>query len=241
MKKFAVLDIDGTLFRSQLYWEVALELARRQKLHKDINQKTLDLYESWKKRKSKDAFELFNNETIDSIDSLLTELDPTEYDNIIKEILTPLLDHTYVYTKKLMNDLKAKGYFIIAISGSRSEEVNIFAKHHGFDDWIGQTYERTEDRKKYTGNVHKTYKDKDLILTEFVKKHDLTYQDSYAIGDSGGDISILKKVSNPIAFNPNKELLAEAQKNGWKIVIERKSIAYIMEYTDGKYVLAEAN
>lgn len=238
MKKFAVFDIDGTLFRSHLYWEVALELARRQKLHKDINQKTLDLYEQWRQRQTKDAFELFDNQTIAAIDALLTELDPRSYDEAMLDVIVPLLDHTYVYSKKLMKDLKAQGYFLLAISGSRIEEVNIFAKHHGFDDWIGQTYERTADGNHYTGVVQKTYKDKHLILKSFVKKHNLSYDDSYAIGDSGGDISLLNSVKNPIAFNPNKTLLAEAQKRNWKIVIERKSIAYTLVPKDDDYVLA---
>ncbi len=240
-QKFAVFDIDGTFFRSHLYWEVVLGLARRGKLHPKINARTLELHEAWKSRVANDAFEAFDNETINAIDDLLVELNPHEYDQALKEVLLPVLDHTYMYPKTLLQQLKADGYFILAISGSRIEEVNLFAKHHGFDDWIGQTYERTPDGKAYTGKVFKTYKDKHIILETFVKKHNLTYEGSVAIGDTGSDISILAVVDQPIAFNPNRALLEHAQHNNWKIVLERKSIAYTLEAGHDGYLLAKTD
>jgi phosphoserine phosphatase len=73
-----------------------------------------------------------------------------------------------------------------------------------------------------------------------VKEHGLTWEDSYAVGDSGGDSSMLARVEHPIAFNPNNDLQTEAMKHGWPIVLERKSIAYRLEKgPDGTYILAE--
>ena len=40
-----------------------------------------------------------------------------------------------------------------------------------------------------------------------------------------------------IAFNPSQELLDEAMNRGWRIVVERKNIAYILESHDGSYLL----
>lgn len=239
-KKFAVFDIDGTIFRSHLYMEVVLALAREEKLHPALNKKTLELYDSWKRRTHENAFEDFDKLTVIAIDEILTELDPAIYDEAIQRILPPLLDHTYVYTKNLIEELKKQGYFILAISGARIEEATMFAKHHGFDDWIGQTYHRTKDGKNYTGKMSKTYKDKDIILKKFITKHNLDLKDSYAVGDTGGDIEMLEMVKRPIVFNPNHELLEYAKKSGWKIVIERKSIAYTLnqEGSDGQYILA---
>lgn len=240
-KKFAVFDIDGTLFRSQLYYEVVLNMARRGVLHPKLNESTLQLHQNWRKRVSKNAFEVFDREVITAIDQLIPELSPQQYDKHMKASLEPLLDYTYIYTKNLLENLRSQGYFLLAISGSRIEEVNLFAKHHKFDDWIGQTYHRSSDGRSYTGDVTKTYKDKHLILQDFVKKHGLDYADSYAVGDTGGDISLLEAVDNPIVFNPNQVLLDEAMRHGWKIVIERKSIAYIMEPQDGRYILAKTD
>ncbi len=237
-RKFAVFDIDGTVFRSHLYWEVALSLARNNKLHPKVDKMAVNLYDKWKRRTHDKAFEEFDKRTITILDDVVSELNPQDYDKALKQVLPPLLDQTYLYTKKLIKRLKTEGYFLIAISGSRLEEVNLFASYHGFDDWIGQEYIRTKDGKSYTGKIKKTYKDKHLILRGFVKKHNLTMNDSYAVGDSGGDISMLEQVENPIAFNPNQDLLEYARKAKWKIVVERKSIAYILEDSDGKYILA---
>ena len=238
LRKFAVFDIDGTLFRSHLYLEVVLELARNNKLHKDINSQALELYEAWKRRAHAKAFEEFDEQIITAIDSLLTELNPNDYDTVVEKVIVPKLDYVYLYTKNILNKLQSEGYFTIALSGSRIEEVSLFAPYHGFDDWIGQQYERTEDGSRYTGEVKKTFKDKHIILEGFVKKHNLTYDGSYAIGDSAGDITLLEAVENPIAFNPNDTLLEYAKTKNWKIVVERKSIAYTLEPDNGTYVLA---
>jgi HAD superfamily phosphoserine phosphatase-like hydrolase len=237
-KKFAVFDIDGTYFRSHLYWEVVLAMARAGKLHPEVNHMALELYEGWKQRKHDKAFEEFDEQTATKINSVLAEIDPANYDKIRRETLLPMLDHTYMFPRKLKEELQQKGYVILAISGSRFEEVDLFARHHKFDDWVGQTWHRTDDGKNFTGKITATYKDKHLLLENLVKKHNLTYEDSYAIGDSSGDISILSVVKYPIAFNPNHVLLEHAKNQKWKIVIERKSIVYSLEPHDGSYILA---
>jgi HAD superfamily phosphoserine phosphatase-like hydrolase len=237
-RKFAAFDIDGTVFRSHLYWEVVLSLARSGKLHPELNKRTLKLYDAWKRRTHIEAFEEFVLQTIVAIDGLLEELDPPAYDKALAKALPPVLDHTYFFTKNLIKELKRQDYFLLAVSGSRIEEVEMFAKHHKFDDWVGQVYERTADGKKYTGKVLKTYTDKRILIEKFVKKHDLTYKESYAVGDTGGDISMLESVDNPIAFNPNGALLEHAKKKGWKIIVERKNIVYEMNKENDKYILA---
>jgi HAD superfamily phosphoserine phosphatase-like hydrolase len=229
MRKFAVFDIDGTYFRSHLYWEVVLAMAKAEKLHPEVNQMAIDLYSDWKRRKHATAFEDFDGQTVVKINQVLSEINPKNYDSIMVETLKPILDHIYMYPKKLKEQLQSEGYLILAISGSRKEEVDLFAKHHGFDDWVGQTWHRDRTGTKFTGEVTATYKDKHLLLEQLVKKHNLTYSGSYAIGDTAGDIGLLSIVETPIAFNPNHILLKTAREKGWKIVIERKSIAYILE------------
>lgn len=237
-RKFAVFDIDGTIFRSHLYWEMALALARSDKLHPKLNKRVLELYDEWKRRTHKESsFKRFDVESVESINELIAEINPLHYDELLQQTIEPLLDHTYLYTLGLKNRLQAEGYFTIAISGSREEEVELFARHHKFDDWIGQRILRTDDKKQYTGERIITHKNKGDILRSFVDKHHLSYDDSYGVGDTSGDIELLEAVEHPIAFNPNEELLAYAKKQGWKIVIERKSVAFQLEYKDGQHVL----
>jgi len=57
-------------------------------------------------------------------------------------------------------------------------------------------------------------------------EHKLTFEGSYGVGDTESDISFLKLVENPIAFNPNQNLKAAAEKEQWKIVVEKKDVIY---------------
>ncbi len=239
-QKFIAFDIDGTYLRTHLFYEVILAMAREGKLHPEINSDALELYDKWKRRAHDKAFEDFDSGTITRIKDLLTELDPKEYDQMREKALKPLLDHVYMWPKQLKEKLQQSGYKIIAISGSRAEEVELFAKHHSFDDWVGQLFQRGEDGK-YTGHVKSTYDDKENLLKNMVKKHNLTWSDSYAVGDTSGDIGMLELVENPIAFNPNHSLLEHAKKRGWPIVVERKSIAFKLVLEKGQYVLAETD
>lgn len=241
MRKFAVFDIDGTVFRSHLYYDVVRGMAARQKLHPKLNDQVLKLYKAWEKREYKDSFEVFDKGTITAFIGVLEELNPQDYDKIMPEIIKPLLDHTYLYARSLIKELRDKNYFLIALSGARKEELEIFASYHGFDDWVGAIYERSPDGRRYTGKVIMTHKDKHLILDRLVKKHGLTYKGSYGIGDTLGDASMLEAVEKPIAFNPNEKLLKVARKKGWKIVIERKNVIYHMESKNGVYRLAKTD
>jgi phosphoserine phosphatase len=46
------------------------------------------------------------------------------------------------------------------------------------------------------------------------------------VGDTEGDVAFLELVTEPIAFNPNKELYRHAKRMGWKVVVERKDVIY---------------
>ena len=59
-----------------------------------------------------------------------------------------------------------------------------------------------------------------------MEKENLTLKDSIGVGDTEGDIPLLKMVEIPICINPNKNLFAVAMKEGWRIVVERKDVIY---------------
>lgn len=51
---------------------------------------------------------------------------------------------------------------------------------------------------------------------------------------------MLSVTERPIAFNPNAALYDEAQKHGWKIVLERKNMIYEMDKNGEGYVVTNA-
>ena len=48
---------------------------------------------------------------------------------------------------------------------------------------------------------------KDRMLKYLVKKFNLSLKGSIGVGDTEGDVPVLKLVDKPICFNPNKKLL----------------------------------
>ena len=72
---------------------------------------------------------------------------------------------------------------------------------------------------------------KDRAIDEFIKKYDIDMENSYAYGDTNGDFCMLKRVGNPIAINPSRELLNKISQDGdlskkAKIMVERKDVIY---------------
>jgi len=72
----------------------------------------------------------------------------------------------------------------------------------------------------YTGKTPcLCYKEnKAKLVEEFAHKARLDLDKSYAYADSGSDIPFMKLVGNPMAINPNKELLQFAVKQEWPIM-----------------------
>lgn len=239
-RKFAVFDIDGTLFRSGLYREVFYELSKMGVLPEDLSEQTTEKHREWRHRIHGNAFEEFEKIMVVGLDSYLTQLRVADYEEAVKRVLDKKAENIYVYTHQLLKELQSKGYFTIAISGSQEELVEPFALRDNFDAWVGQKWERGGEF--FTGEVVKTHTGKDKIIETLVAEHDLTYEGSYAVGDSNGDSGMLSIVEHPIAFNPTKELLDKALEHKWKIVIERKNISYELESgADGSVILAKTN
>lgn len=239
-RKFAAFDIDGTLFRSGLYREVFYELYKKGVLPNDLTEQTTEKHREWRHRIHGNAFEEFEKIMVNGLDSYLTHLRIADYDEAVQRVLDKKAANIYVYTHKLLKELQDQGYFTIAISGSQEELVEPFARRNDFDAWVGQQWERGGEY--FTGNILKTHTGKDKIIQTLVDKYDLTYEGSYAVGDSNGDSGMLSIVDNPVAFNPTKELLDKAIANNWKIVIERKNISYELESSnDGPVILAKTN
>lgn len=242
-QKFAAFDIDGTLFRSGLQREVFYELTKMGIVPQSlINESTLKFRE-WRHRVHGNAFQEFDMFMVNALDSTLPNLRISDYEKAAQAVIEKRAENVYVYTRDLIKKLKADGYFLLAISGSQHELVEPFAQKYGFDAWLGQEWEKDEELGYFTGKHTYTHTGKEKILERFMIKHNLTMDDSYAVGDSGGDIGILSIVDHPVAFNPTYDLLEVAIEKGWKIVIERKNASFELakEPDLGKYVLEKTN
>ncbi len=236
-QKIAIFDIDGTIFRSGLYREILFELIKQDKIPQEMKEIFSTHQMDWKIRKDDESFSIFNDKIVEAFHKSLKYMKINDYEQAAKTVIKEKGNFCYKYTKKLIKELKEDGYFLITISGSFDEIVQDFAKLHDFDLAIGTIYERGLNNK-FTGKIlRESWHKKEKILKDFIDWEKFTLKDSYAIGDTMGDASLLSIVDNPIAFNPDKNLLISAKRNNWKIVVERKNVIYELEPKAGDYIL----
>lgn len=234
-RPFAVFDIDGTLIRWQLYHAVTDKLAKLGYLDKMLYGQIRDARMNWKTRKDDDAFKTYEAVMVMGFEQIIKKLTAAQFNAAADSVIEQYKDQVYSYSRGFIKDLKSKGYVLLAISGSQVELVSRLAAYYGFDDYIATDY--IKQSGKFTGEKKFYAKDKKKALEELITKHDLTLGGSIAIGDSGGDIAMLKMVEHPIAFNPESTLFKHAKKAGWPIVLERKNVVYKLESHDGTYQL----
>lgn len=237
MQKFAVFDIDGTLIRWQLYHVIVDRLAQAGELSSEAAAQLKKARMKWKNREHHESFADYERVLINIFEGSLENIKPQVFDSLVSNVIEQYQQQVYTYTRDLIAKLKQRGYVILAISGSHHELVEEIAKAYGFDDWVGTTYERKDG--SYSGKSFIASHHKAQVLQDLIAKHDLTLEDSYAVGDSQSDAPMLELVEHPIAFNPDQNLFNIAQKNHWNIVLERKNMVYQLEYRDGNYLLAQ--
>jgi HAD superfamily hydrolase (TIGR01490 family) len=238
-RKFAAFDIDGTLFRWQLFHEFVFALKDAGLLDAEATQAIDDSFLEWTARKI--PFVDYEKTVVAAFKNCITNLSTEDLERISDEVVKKSSHKVYKFTRDYIQELKKQGYFLLAITGSHQEIAQPFAEMYGFDDCIGAIIERKGT--SFTGGIERyTYGRKDEIIKEYAKSHDFTFKDSVAMGDSEGDISMLALAEKPIAFNPTHALLEEAIKRDWDVVIERKNVAYKLRgEKDGTYILAEAD
>ena len=235
-KPFAVFDIDGTLVRWQMFHAIVHHLGKQGYIDPKTHEAIRAARMIWKNRSSSESFGHYETLLVHAYLNSLKTIDPAKYDAIVDEVFDEYKDQLFVYTRDLQKELKKQGYFLLAISGSQDEIIQKLAAYHGFDDAIGAQLVMKDGR--YTGEIITPIHDKAAALEKLVQKHNLSYKDSVGVGDTGGDIPVLAKVEQPIAFNPNVELFAAAKANDWKIVVERKNVVYELAKGNDGYLLA---
>jgi len=234
-KKFAVFDIDGTIFHWQFFHELFDELVEANVISASIAGPVLDDRKKW--RQGLVDWSQYEQGLVKALNSGIVGIDKTLLEKISDQIVSTKGKVLYHYTRDLLKDLQSKGYTTIVISGSQQTLVERFALEYKIDFALGLDYEFADG--KLIAIKREIYGQKAALLKQLVEQTDLDWTDSSAVGDTSGDSAMLELVQHPIAFNPDAKLLTIAKEKGWKIVVERKSMAYTLEKnSDGQYVLS---
>lgn len=227
----AFFDIDGTLYREGLITEVFKKLIKSELIENDRWYKEVKpFYVKWDKRIGN--YDNYLLKMADIYSEAIIGLHRTQIEFIASQIIKQKGDRVYTYTRDRIKWHKDQGHIIITISGSPIELVREMSIKYGFDDYIGTKYILNEN-DIYTGKIIPMWDSasKQTAIENFVCKYDIDLQQSYAYGDTSGDYTMLKSISNPTAINPTKELLLmiladDELKEKINIMLERKDVVY---------------
>lgn len=122
------------------------------------------------------------------------------------------------FVAPLLHELALRDHILVLISGSPHELIEEAADDLGIPHRFGarvavaegHCLARLERAPGYPG-------EKIRCLTELAAHLPIDLSRSIALGNSASDIEILTAVGAPVAFEPDQELSAAAQRHGWSI------------------------
>jgi len=224
-QKIAIFDIDGTIFRKNLQFELINELSWMDIFPRRVRNQIVTLYTNWLEHSG--TYEQYRLGLVELYEKYIPGCKLADIERASNVVVSFHQDRTYVFAEQMIAKLRKENYHLIAVSGSPVEIVREYDKLHlKFDAVFGSVYALNE-KGVYTGeSQYEPVKNKGNLVKQYVYEHDLTLEDSYGMGDTESDASFLDIVANPIAFNPNENLKAIAQEKGWRIVVEKKDVVY---------------
>jgi len=226
LKKLAVFDIDGTIFRSSLLIELVDALIEAgifkpgiAKLYEQDRKKWLD--------RSGD-YEAYINHVVTAFMNNIKGVRYRDFLRVADQVVDLHRNRVYRFTRDLVRDLKKRGYYLVAVSHSPKGIVEPFAKRLGFHKTYGILYEVDPKTRRFNGKMLYAHliAGKANVVKRVLEKERATLRGSIGVGDTESDIPFLRLVGRPICFNPNRKLLREARRRGWEVVVERKDVVY---------------
>lgn len=227
----AFFDIDGTFYRDSLLIEHFKRLIKYEIISPSVwHEKVKHTFNDWDKRQG--DYDTYLLDVCKIYVEHLKGVSEEEIEFIAQQIIRLKSDRVYKYTRKRINWHLENNHKVIFISGSPDFLVSKMAEKYNSTDFAGSTYE-IDSNGIFTGKVLPMWdsENKSKSIEIMVDKHNIDLSQSYAYGDTHGDVTMLNYVGNPIAINPAKELLnaineSEKLKDKTKIVIERKDVIY---------------
>ncbi|NLY66598.1 MAG: HAD-IB family hydrolase [Tissierellia bacterium] len=227
----AFFDIDGTIFRNSLMIEHFKKLMKYEILDPALwYNKIKPVFEEWDKRYGD------FDDYLDTLSEVYIEglkgVNKSFIEFIAAHVINLNGDMVYRYSRERIRWHQKNGHKVFFISGSPDFLVSKMAEKYGATEYRGTTY-LVDENNNFTGEIRKMWdsENKFKTISEFLEKYDVDLDSSYAYGDTVGDLSMLNMVGNPIAINPNRELLLKIRENKElfnkiTIIVERKDVIY---------------
>lgn len=227
----AFFDIDGTLFRNSLLIEHFLLLTADGIIPEEAWSKEIGpLFDKYQNRFG--AYEDYLDKASLVYQQKLTGLDKDIIDKYSDIVIEKNKDKVYMVTRKAVEFHKKNNHKIFFISGSPEFLVNQYAHIYGADESIATKYE-FDQTDKFTGLVTPMWDGRSKLgaVIDLAERYNLDLDNSYAYGDTNGDITMFQMVGHPHAINPSYELIEKLYNDDELrektiINLERKDVNY---------------
>jgi HAD superfamily hydrolase (TIGR01490 family) len=224
-RRVAIFDVDGTIFRSSLLIQVVNRLIEKGIFPPETRNVYEREYERWLNREG--DYEEYIGAVVEAFVGHLKGVHYSALADAAEEVVEEQWKRVYRYTRDLLQDLKKRGYFLLAVSHSPKTVLDKFCPRLGFNKAYGMLYE-IGPQECFTGTIIEEHLilNKSSIVRRAIEKENLTLVHSIGVGDTESDISFLEMVAKPICFNPNAKLYRFAKRMKWNVVVERKDVVY---------------
>lgn len=227
----AFFDIDGTIVRESLMIEHFKRLIKHDIIDKSIwinNVKNIYLQYENRHGDYDDYIEALAEISRERIKGF-----SIDYNRFIsKESIKKISERVYVFSRKQIEFHKKNGHLIFFISGSPDFLVKELAEIYDVTGFRATKYLFDENRE-FTGEVEPMWDsvNKNIVCNEIVKEYNIDVENSYAYGDTTGDLTMLNLFGNAFAINPSKKLLQKIQNDKKlskkvNVIVERKDVIY---------------
>lgn len=237
--KAAFFDIDGTLFRNSLLIEHFIKLVEAGIIDKKIwSDEIGPLYNKYENRFG--AYEDYLDKAALAYQKALIGIDKETIDKYSQIVVDENKNKVYNITRNAVKYHYENDYLIFFISGSPDFLVDSFSKLYKATDSISTAY-KFDEKNNFSGKVIPMWdnESKFSAVSKLKQKYDLDLENSFAYGDTNGDITMFELVGNPHAINPSFELIKklyddESLREKAVINIERKDVNYNFALRDLK-------
>ncbi len=233
MQRFAVFDIDGTVFRLSMLFHLVHTIITRGEIPPETRAKLLDNERRWRARQM--SYEDYIVPLVEALDAWLAEGHEVQrFQSVIEEALPPRHNEVHTFTSTLLRLIQQMNYATIAITWSPHLAADVFCKHWGFTHVRGSFSEVTP-AGRFTGA--RPVPNKPEVLKEFLDEHGYLREGSIGVGDTEGDLSMIRETEHPVAFNPSGRMVKGVRTLPSCLVVqERKNVCTVIGFENGQQV-----
>lgn len=214
-KELAIFDLDNTLLDgdSDALWGEFV--AQQGHVDQDEYQRENQRYYAQYKAGTLDIYEFLGFSLKPLSQLSMDELNQL-HQRFMRECIVPIISRQ---ARDLVQQHRDNGHILLIITATNNFITAPIAKEFGIENLLATEAEIIDNR--YTGQVSGIpcfQEGKVTRLNQWLEKTGYNLKNSYFYSDSHNDIPLLKKVSCPVAVDPDNKLKEFATQQGWDIL-----------------------